>query len=103
MDDTHRRGIGGLLMTINFEKTLDSLSWDYIWNTLKRFNFGPSFISWMKIVYTDISNFIINNKVTSNYFPIKCGVHQGDTLSPLLFVMTVEKLVIYLRSDNNIK
>ena len=36
--------IPGLLLLIDFEKAYDSLSWSFMTNVLKSFNFGPSII-----------------------------------------------------------
>ncbi len=46
-----RRGDqSGMLLLLDFEKTFDTLHWEYIYKTLNVYNFGPSFINWVKIV-----------------------------------------------------
>ena len=42
----------GILMFLDFEKAFDSVEWNFLFKTLKKFNFGDNFISWMRILYT---------------------------------------------------
>lgn len=49
MNYTERNSIpGGVLMMIDFEKAFDSISWDFIYQTLDRFNFGQPIKDWVK-------------------------------------------------------
>ena len=47
MDFTDKEDIPGLLLFIDFEKTFDSLNWDFLFGCLNAFNFGPDFKQWM--------------------------------------------------------
>ena len=102
IEDTKLKDMHGLLMTIDFEKAFDSLSWEYLFRTLEAFNFSQPFIDWIKLLYTNISSCIMNNNTTSTYFDILRGVRQGDPLSPYLFILAIELLAIYLRNRNDI-
>ena len=42
---------GAVLMMLDFQKAFDSLEWNFLFNVLKRFNFGDSFIQWVKKMY----------------------------------------------------
>ena len=44
MDYTKLRKLPGLMVTIDFEKAFDSLSWNFLFKVLEKFNFGQSFI-----------------------------------------------------------
>ena len=44
MDYTKLRNLPGLMVTIDFEKAFDSLSWNFLFTVLEKFNFGQSFI-----------------------------------------------------------
>ena len=74
MEYTKLHNIPGLITTFDFKKALDSLSWKYLFNTLKAFNFGDSFTYWIKVLYSDISSCIMNNGFASDIFDVKRGV-----------------------------
>ena len=41
--------IPGLLMLIDFEKALDSVSWEFLYKVLKSFGFDEKFIDWITL------------------------------------------------------
>ena len=94
--------IPGYIVLVDFEKAFDSIEWDFLFKTLKAFNFGPKFISWIRILYTDISSYVGNNGYYSNYFKLTRGIRQGCPISALLFLLVAEILAINLRHDTKI-
>ena len=46
MDLTDKENMSGLLIFIVFEKAFDSLEWNFLYNCLDVFNFGPNFKRW---------------------------------------------------------
>ena len=40
--------MSGILVAIDFEKAFDSLDHAYLFKVLNAFNFGPSFIQWIR-------------------------------------------------------
>ena len=103
LDDTVARNISGMLMTIDFEKAFDSVNLKYLNKALESFNFGESVRKWVTIFYNNVSSCVMNKNATSAYFDISRGVRQGDPLSPLLFIISVELLAVNIRNNNNIK
>ncbi|KAH9095241.1 hypothetical protein Ae201684P_013357 [Aphanomyces euteiches] len=90
--------IEGYAMFLDFEKAYDRVNWDFMYDVLEAFNFGPVFISWIKLMYhSPIIHLVINGELSQAIYPTR-GVKQGDPLSALLFVLSVEPLSQLLRN-----
>jgi exonuclease III len=92
--------INGALVFLDFAKAFDSLEWEFLLNVLKRYNFGPNFIRWVKIIYKNPEVIIKNNGWLAKAFEMNRGVRQGCPLSALLFIICVEILAEICRSSN---
>ena len=68
---------------------------------MEKFNFGPYFLQRIKTFYSNISSCVLNNGFTTDLFPVRSGVRQGDPLSPLFFILA--RLACQIREDNEIR
>ena len=100
---TDENEIEAILAQIDFEKAFDSIEWPFLLETLKSFNFGNEFITWVKILYTDISSCVGNNGYYSKYFKLTRSIRQGCPISALLFILVAEIIAIRTRTDPKIK
>lgn len=55
-------------MVIYFEKAYDSISWDFIYQTLDIFNFGQTIKDWIKTFYNDINSCVLQNGLSYQNF-----------------------------------
>ena len=88
---------------LDFEKAFDSVSWQFLFKTLHKFNFGPDFISWIQIIYSKPECAVTNNGHASEFFTITRGIRQGCPISALLFILVAEVMSINIRNSKNIK
>ena len=51
----------GFIMTLDFTKAFDTLEWNFMFKVMKFFNFGESFIKWIKLLYEEPISYIKNN------------------------------------------
>lgn len=103
MELTKQKNIQGIMACIDFEKAFDSAEWDYLIKTLETFNFGSSFITWIKTFYTGVEACVMNSGKTSRYFKLERGVRQGDPISAYLFILALEPFARAVDSSKKIK
>ena len=82
MKYTEDHNLPGLLMAIDFEKTFDSVSFNFIHQTLIIFNFGPTLKTWIKLFFLDTKGCIQLNGFLSDCFTFQRGFRQGDPIMP---------------------
>jgi hypothetical protein len=92
----------GMLMLIDFEKAFDTVSWDFLYETLDLFGFGDSFKTWIKIFNTNIEAFVIQNGFLSQTVKIQRGIRQGDPISGYLFILCAEIFAILVKNNQEI-
>ena len=103
IEHVNEHNLPALLFFSDFEKAFDSVSHDFMLDTLSHFNFGESIISWIKLFYNGANSCVTNNGYLSSFFPIQRGVRQGCPLSPILFIICIELLSYEVSNNENIK
>ena len=66
----------------------------FVFNTLSKMGFGDSFIKWIRLLYTNLRCSVMVNGHISPFFSPSRGVRQGCPLSPFLYVLSIEVLVV---------
>jgi len=90
--DTKVKKKEGLILKLDFEKTYDKVSLDFLFYCLEQRGFPPRWCSWIKKVVTCGTLSVKVNDQMGPYFTSGKGVRQGDPLSPLLFNLAVDAL-----------
>ena len=98
-----KQNIGGYLVTMDIEKAFDSLDHDFLVHVLNKFGFGSNFISWIKLLLNSQQSCVINGGITTPYFNLEKGARQGDPVSAYLFILALEVLFVFIKSNENIK
>ena len=89
--------------SLDAEKAFDKVEFAFLFHTLEKFGFGPSFMQWLQLVYTEPMATVITNGVMSPSFKLSRGTRQGSPLSLLIFALFLEPLAIALRESKDIK
>ena len=66
--ETKQQQIPELLLSVDFQKAFDSISWKFIHKVLDYFNFGPSIKRWIKLYQSGIESCILQNGFMSDFF-----------------------------------
>ena len=102
-ESTENKVDPGLALFLDFEKAFDTVSWEFLFDTLKAFNFGPEFIKWIKVIYKKPLCSVTNNGHAAESFETSRGIRQGCPISALLFVLVAELMSIAIRKEPGIK
>lgn len=91
----HRKN--GVILKLVFEKACDKLKWPFVQQVLIMKGFSPTWCEWIKsIMYRGSVAIKINGNI-GHYFQTNKGVRQlGDPLSPIIFNIVVDMLVVLI-------
>ena len=92
-----------LILCIDFRKAFDSLDYTFMHNTLSLLGFGPDIITWIKLFFTNRDAQILMGGHMSEKILLSQGVPQGDVISPYIFILMVEILLIKINHTKNLK
>jgi hypothetical protein len=83
-------------LLLDFEKAYDRVVHKWLFHVLSHMGFPPSLTRIIQHTHINsIASLIINNRLSPS-FPTPSGVRQGDPLSPILFNISLEPLLIAL-------
>ena len=102
LDYVEREDLPLALLSLDQEKAFDRVDWGFLLRILRTFNFGPEFLRWVNLFYTNIESAVVINGWTSSFFRPSRGVRQGCPLSPLLYVISIEVLAVCIRTSPRI-
>ena len=102
-DYAESKNIGLIDLGLDQMKAFDRVEYKWLMRVLQHFGFGPDFLKWVTVLYTNLKTAVIINGHISEEFEYTRGVKQGCPLSPLLYILTIEPFANRIRLDPQIK
>ncbi|XP_039685099.1 uncharacterized protein [Medicago truncatula] len=98
VDEARRAKRELLLFKVDFEKAYDSVDLKYLDMVMDHMNFPTLWRKWIKeCVGTAKASVLVNGSPTDEFI-IERGLHQGDPLSPFLFLLAAEGFNVLMQA-----
>ena len=88
-----------MLLFINYAKAFDCVDHNKLWKILQEMGIPDRFACFLRTLYAGQETTGRTGHVTTDWFQIRKGVHQGCILSPCLFNLHAENIVQNVRLD----
>merc|ERR1711973_241596 len=84
-------------------KAFDSIDHNYIYMFMESLNFGKDLIDWMRLFLTErVAHLLMGGHLALKIL-LEQGFPQGDIISPFIFIIAVEILLIKITRSRHIK
>jgi len=90
IDSRFKSGKPGVICKTDIEKAYDHVNWDFLFYIVARMGFRERWIAWIRHSVSSASFAVLINGSPSQFFSASRGLHQGDPISPLLFLLVME-------------
>ena len=91
------------IISYDFQNAFDSVDHGYVLETLRRYNFGPRYMNFIKTIYTGRKVQVMNNGELTLSIPLDRGFSQGDPSSLPLYCLTSEPMANSIRQHRQVK
>ncbi|KAK6744984.1 hypothetical protein RB195_011597 [Necator americanus] len=79
------------LAFLDLEKAFDRVPHELLWMSMRSHRVPEEYVRWTKLLYAIV--YVVRCPAgTSRPFPVQVGVHQGSSLSPLLFILCMDTI-----------
>ena len=90
VDGRLKSRIPGLICKLDVEKAYDHVNWNFLLYMMEQFGFGDKWRNWIYFCISTTCFSVLINVTPYGFFASSKGLRQGDSLSPLLFVLVME-------------
>ena len=102
-DAYSNKGKKGLIMSVDFEKAFDSVSFGFIEKAIEIAGFPKKLRTWVKILLNKFQSHINHAGNLLKLIELGRGARQGDPIASILFVLAIEVLLITIRANQAIE
>ena len=92
-----------MIISIHVEKAFDKIPHSFMIKTLQKVGIEGTYLNIIKAVYDKPTANTVFNGEKLKPFPLRSGIRQGCSFSPLLFNIVLEVLAIAIREEKEIK
>ncbi|KAK6742270.1 hypothetical protein RB195_009871 [Necator americanus] len=77
---------------LDLEKAFDRVPHELLWMSMRSHRVPEEYVRWTKLLYAKPTSVVRCAAGISRPFPVQVGVHQGSSLSPLLFILRMDTI-----------
>src|ERR1044072_677511 len=77
---------------VDFEKTYESVKWEFLFYMLRRMEFCDKWIQWVNACLKSTSFLVLVNGIPNDEFVLEKGLRQRNPMAPFLFLIVAEGL-----------
>jgi hypothetical protein len=100
--DVNEKKKASLILLIDFRKAFDSIDHNFITTVRKELGFQSDIVKWISIFFDSREAYILLGGHLSKKILLEQGVPHGDVISPYIFIVAVEILLIKITYTRNL-